>query len=294
MIEIGKWNHLETALGQRGMGKSTHQCVRAMELQIDAGGAYVIGHSIGGRLPTRLPAEYGGHVLPITYHETIDALARGLRRHPERWHILAPSISTDGRAPRETADDLIKFVIAFSRKVRKRAWEKKYPFGMEGARFGWRDNVSHEGVLAPPIILIIDEGIAIEAAGVSRKEDNRWFLQFLYSLRHYHIALLYAIQDASARSWRILEQATILWIFAIRHRWALQSIEAAGASEDDVNRIRHLREYEFVMLDLTEPIGDTVLDADDVPPHIRRTPPNPARIEELRRIEAQTPDGTPA
>jgi hypothetical protein len=272
MIEIGKWNHLETSLGQRGMGKSTHQCVRAMELQIDAGGAYVIGHSIGGRLPSRLPAEYGGHELPITYYESIDALARGLRRHPARWHILAPPLSTTGQAARETADDLIRFVIEFSRQVRKKAWTKAHPWGMKGARWGWRDNVSHEGVDAPPIVLIIDEGIAIEAAGPSRKEDNRWFLQFLYSLRHYHIALLYAIQDASARSWRILEQATIMWVYAIRHRWALQSIEAAGATDEQINRIRELRKYEFVELDLTEPIG----------------------AGELAPLEAETPDGTPA
>ena len=271
-IEIGKWNHLEASLGQRGMGKSTHQCVRALELQIDSGGAYVIGHSIGGRLPSRLPAEYGGHELPITYHETIDALSRGLRRRPERWHILAPSLRLDKQAAHETADDLIKFVIQFSRSIRERSWNKAHPFGLPGARLGWRDNVSHEGVQAPPVVLIIDEGIAIEAAGPSRKTDNRWFLQFLYSLRHYHIALLYAIQDASARSWRILEQATKLFVFSVRHQWALQSIQAAGATPEQIDEIRALRKYQFVELDLTEPIGDGNL----IP------------------VEDGTPEGTPA
>jgi hypothetical protein len=252
---IGTWNHLESSLGQRGMGKSTHQALRAWELCKEAGGAYVIGHSLGGRLPTKLPAEYGGMELPIVYHETIAALDRGLRRHPGKWHILAPPIHLDSE---ETADDLIRYVIRFSRAIRKKAWERAHPFGMRGARL-WRDNVNHEGVECTPIVLLIDEGIAVESAGSSRKDKNTWFLKFLYSLRHLHVALLYAIQDASARSWRLLEQSTTLWVFAVRHQWALQSIQAAGASRDEIDQVRRLRKYDFVKIDLTEPIGDGAL-----------------------------------
>lgn len=269
--EIGTWNHLEASLGQRGTGKSTHQCARALELSREAGGAYVIGHSIGGRLPRKLPAELGGDELPIVYHETLAKLERGLRRAPDRWHILAPPVRADAQIARDSADDLIKFVIRFSRAIKKSAWQKQFPLGRPGERL-YRDNARHDGVHAPPIILIIDEGIAIEAAGASRKEDNRWFLEFLYSLRHLHVALLYAIQDASARSWRILEQATILWVFAIRHAWALQSIQAAGATPEQVQEIRRLQKYKFVKLDLTEPIGESA----------------------LATIEAKTPEGTPA
>jgi muconolactone delta-isomerase len=278
VIEIGKWDHLEGSIGKRGTGKSTHQCVRAMELCIDAGGAIVIGHSIGGRLPTRLPEEYGGHVLPIQYHESINSIRNGVRRHPGRWHILAPPITADVNAVRETADDLIKFSIELSRAMRKKAWERTHPFGVPGARFGWRDNVNHEGVQATPIILIIDEGIAIEAAGPTRKDANRWFLEFLYSLRHMHIALLYAIQDASARSWRILEQATTLYVFRVSHEWALQSIAAAGASDEQLDEVANLPRFRFVELDLRAPMeADSAVD-------------KPA----LQAIEAKTPDGTPA
>ena len=76
--EVGSWNHLEACIGQRGTGKSTFQCYRALELSRIANGAYVIGHSLGARLPSKLPAELGGTTLPIVYHPTIDKLERAL------------------------------------------------------------------------------------------------------------------------------------------------------------------------------------------------------------------------
>lgn len=237
---IGKVDVLEASIGKRGMGKSTWQCSRVEDLCREYGGAYVIGHSLGARLPRRLPpALHGGMELPITYHETIKSLERGVRKHPDRWHVLAPPIT---RAERDTADDLLKFAIRFSDSLRKAAWNRAHPLKL------WKPTVNYEEIACPPIIVIIDEGIAIEAAGVSRKEDNRWFLELLYSLRHYHIALLYAIQDASARSWRVLEQATTINAFRVTHRWALQALEAAGASPEEVDRIRHLPPHEHVEL----------------------------------------------
>lgn len=247
---IGEWNHLEASIGQRGMGKSTFQCRRALDLQADARGAYVIGHSLGARLPRQLPKELGGNVLPITYYDSIAKLERGLRRHPERWHILAPPLPGEGRKSllkADTADDLLRFVIRFSTAIRKAAWQKANPM-----RF-WKSTVNYEGVECAPIIVIIDEGIAVEAAGTSRKEDNRWFLQFLYSLRHLHCALLYAIQDATARSWRVLEQATAIHVFAVRHAWALQAIQASGATPEEIERIRGLTKFHHVTLEWRAP-----------------------------------------
>lgn len=241
---IGTWNHLECTIGQRGEGKSTYQCQRALELSREARGAYVIGHSLGARLPTKLPASMGGETLPITYHETIAKLERGLRTKPDRWHVLAPPLN---KSERETADDLLMFVTRFSDTLRKAAWKKKHPWSF------WKSTVSYEDVECVPIIVLIDEGIAIEAAGSSRKDSNRWFLELIYSLRHYHTALLYSIQDASARSWRILEQANEIVVFRVRHAWALQSIQAAGATPEEVDEIRGLKKYEYVKLEFKAP-----------------------------------------
>lgn len=242
--EIGTFNVLESSIGMRGMGKSTHQCYRALQLSRSVGGAYVIGHSLGARLPSRLPDSLGGETLPITYHVSLEKLSRGIRSKPDRWHILSPPLSTTGDP--DTADDLLQFATEFSNAIRKAAWQRAYPL-----RF-WKSTVDYQGIPAVPIIVIVDEGIAIESAGPSRKEGNRWFLQLMYSLRHLHIALFYAIQDASARSWRVLEQSTAIHVFRVRHGWALESLRAAGASQAELEQIRTLPPHEHVTLDWNE------------------------------------------
>jgi hypothetical protein len=196
-----------------------------------------------------LPAEYGGAALPIDYHPTIAKLENALVRKPDRWHILAPPLEGEGyrleRSP-ESADDLLKYSIRLSTAIRKRAWQREHPL-----RF-WKPGVKTLGIKCPPIIVLIDEGIAVKSAstgGRGRSDDNQWFLQFIYSLRHLHIAMLYNIQEPTARSWRILEQATAIHVFAIRHQWALNAVQAAGATEIEITEIRNLDPYQHVTIE---------------------------------------------
>lgn len=254
---IGDVNVLEASIGARGQGKSTYQAYRTLQLSREFGGAYVIGHSLGARLPAKLPSSLGGETLPIVYHPSIDKLARAQRSKPDRWHVLAPPLTGKGSADPDTADDLLRYAVELSTAIRKSAWQRAHPFRL------WKSTVSYEGVIAPPVIVMIDEGIAIEAAGPSRKEGNRWFLSMLYSLRHYHMALLYSIQDPSARSWRVLEQATAIHVFRLRHRWAIESIRAAGASDDEIARIAKLPPYEHVTLSWDDERGDIALDDEE-------------------------------
>ena len=249
---IGEVNVLESSVGQRGAGKSTLQCQRAWDLSYELGGAYVIGHSLGSRLPRKLP---DGTILPIVYHETIAKLERGIRRYPDKWHVLAPPLDIKGH--KDTCDELLQFVARLAETLKKAAWKKQHPFGWH------KSSVNYDDVRSTPIIVLIDEGIAVEAAGPSRKDRNTWFLEFLYSLRHMHVAMFYAIQDASARSWRVLEQSTEIHVFSIRHQWALQAIQAAGASDDEIARIKRLptpkqlksgeRKHEHVSLNFDSP-----------------------------------------
>jgi hypothetical protein len=71
----------------------------------------------------------------------------------------------------------------------------------------------------------------------------------IYSLRHLHVALLYAIQEPSARSWRLLEAATQIHVFRVRHAWALNAIQAAGATEVEIQQIEILQPYQHVTLE---------------------------------------------
>ena len=246
---IGDVDDLEVLLGQRGTGKTTYMEFRARQLQRKYGGAYVIGHSLGRRLAKKLPPELGGHDLPIAYYPTIKKLAEGLRSHPERWHILAPPTELEApagyydRNERETADDLIAFGVRLSTSLRLRAYKKAHPLSFA------RDisKLDLTGLPCTPIILLVDEGVAVEGAGKSQtKEEQRAFKEWLFSLRHLHTALLWSIQDPTARGWNIMGQATWIRVFHVQHEYALQAIRAAGADEDQLDAIEQQYAYEHV------------------------------------------------
>lgn len=254
---IGTWDHLEVFLGQRGTGKSVHMCDRALELAIKAHGALVLGHSLGARLPEKLPKELGGEKLPLEYHATIARLEKGLRRHPARWHILSPPLAgefpghvKDGIA--ETADDLLRFAVRLSSSLRLCAYRKEHP--VTGRLVRDPSRLKFTGLPCTPIIVCIDEGIAVEGAASSKtKEESRAFLQFLYSLRHMHIALLWCLQDPNARSYQTIAQATLLHVHHVKHQWATNAIQAAGADESEIDRIEALKGYESVTIEISAP-----------------------------------------
>lgn len=255
-IAVGDLDELEVFLGQRGTGKTAHACLRILEGLHRHGGGYVLGHSLGARLPREMPKELGGNELPISYHATVDKLARALRRHPERWHVLAPPLphewgeqATGGRDP-ETADDLLRYAVRLSAVLRLSAYRKKHLIK------GWftRDpsRLDFTGLVVPPVYVLIDEGIAVEGAAASKtRQTSRQFLQFLFSIRHMHIALEWCIQDPNARSYQLMSQATLLHVHHTKHQWAVNAIQAAGANEDEVERIEDLHGYEYVTVEIS-------------------------------------------
>lgn len=231
---IGDVNVLEASVGAKGTGKTTWNCIRADELVRQWGGAYVIGHSMGTRLPSRLP---DGYELPIVYYQTLDKLQNGLRKHPQKWHILAPSLELEDA---ETADDFLRFAVQLSAAIKKDAWIKTHPFKSLGGLAYDPNKATFDDVRAIPVIVIVDEGSAVKGAGRTKSNQNLWFLQFLISLRHLHIALLWSFQDPTMRSWHVLGEATDIHVFSLRHEYALQSIRAAGATEAELEMISNL------------------------------------------------------
>ena len=139
---------------------------RAREVQINSGGAYVIGHSIGQRLPER--TDRSGR-LPLEYHRSIAELDKGLHRRPAKWHILAPPLEDEDPTPdkaRSTADELIRYAVRLSRALRERAWRDAHPMR---SLLGIPKNATFTGLRCPPIILLLDEGVSVTGAsgGVS-------------------------------------------------------------------------------------------------------------------------------
>lgn len=235
-LPIGDLNALHAYVGQRGQGKSTLMCSQAYDLLQDVGGGYVIGHSMGARLPVRLPD--GGPVLPIVYHENLEQLDRGLRRDPGKWHILASSTIP--------ADPVIQYGRQLSYGIRERAWRSQHML----KPFNETRKLDDGTFIAPPVIMLVDEGIMVDAAnskGDGAGDDHRWFKSWLFSLRHEHTALFYSIQNANARSYLLIDQATEINVFHTRHEWALSAIRAgAGASQEQLEAIRALPKYEHI------------------------------------------------
>jgi len=269
---VGSINVLEVTLGQRGKGKSSHQCARAVELVREYGGAHVIGHSLGARLPRVLPAELGGGELPIEYHFHIRELDKAMRARPNKWHIIAPPPLGDpkrGKVPVSTADELIDYSMRLSQSLRDRAYDRaklrrERPILEPKIR-------NYEGLPCTPVIVIIDEGIAVKAANTSKGARDRlgqdWFFEWLISLRHMHTVLLYSVQNPSARSWYLMSEATEIDVFYIRHQWALNAVQAAGATSEQLLEIRRLPPHEYVLID------DVTASPADIEKAAERAPP---------------------
>lgn len=265
--KIGDINILECCIGQRGTGKSTYQCHRVFELVAENHGqVYVIGHSLGARLPKKLPKELGGHELPIEYHSSIKQLEAALYARPSKWHILAPPLDIKSDAYQDTCDDLIKFSIQLSEQLRERAYKREHPVASRvQAASAARD---YTGLRAPCIAIIVDEGIAIESAAAGRVNDKvgkakkDWFLKWVYSLRHYHTALFYAIQNPTARNWQLLSEATRVVVFRVKHQWAINAVQAAGGTHREMREVRRLKPHHYIALGEDSTLADD--DEDEV------------------------------
>ena len=227
--KIGDVNVLEAFVGGRGVGKSTLMISRIMDLR-DAcdGHAYILGHSIGPRLPERLP---DGRELPIEYHKDLESLGTAARRRPEKIHVLA----------RGDADQLLDYARKLAEANRRRAYA---PLGI-----GWTPERRMLGKRCEVVIVFVDEGIAINAADArAGKDEQRAFREFLFGLRHEHVALFYNIQNGNARSYILIEQATRIFAFRARHRWAIEALRAGGLDDDRVATLRTLAPYHYYVI----------------------------------------------
>ncbi len=240
---------LECAVGLRGYGKSTQLCSRIWELTHEYT-SYVIGHSLGARLPDNLPADIGGAQLPIVYHNSMPELERGLRRDPGKWHI-----KVGGKA-----DDVIQYARQLSVQLRKIAWRDA------GKLEKWTPASRMLGMHAPLVIVLVDEGIAAKAAksGAIKAAHKRpsgkppsadeldgedWFLEWVFSIRHEHTAVFWGIQNANARSWYLLDQATKIFVVRTRHEWAIQSLRSAGLDQEELAGLPNMERGEIVVIE---------------------------------------------
>ena len=228
MIEVGKLDRITVILGERGTGKSTLAWLDAKEFQRETGG-YVIGHSPNGQIGQR-PG--------VHFWDDISKLSRGMRRWPGDQHFVVKG----------SAEELIAYGDRMALSIRRRAFMKKFPLKR------WReDRPMPPGVFAPPVLIIVDEGVAMKRH--PSNEEIEHLEKFLTSARHKHVAFTWLSQAPTSRQWIILEQANRFRIFRYTHEWGGNAIRAAGLDKDALQVVKEMPNFMYYHHDKSDPGG---------------------------------------
>lgn len=236
MIEVDTLDRITAVIGERGMGKSLFAKADARAFQFECGG-YVIGHS---------PKGYIGADPDVSFYDSIRALDRGLRRHPERLHFIASGASPEN-------------VIDYGRLLAEQSVRSAHR--REGIRY-LPNRPPPRGLLATPVLIIIDEGTHSDQRKEFRKQDpdpktvaiDKQLERFLTGARHEHVALTWLIQAPTRRSWLYQEQANRFRVFRYLHEWGANAIRAATSIDSaTVERIRTLPRFHHFVFDKEEP-----------------------------------------
>lgn len=239
MIPVGTLDRITVIVGERGMGKSTFLSkVDIPDFRRETGG-YVIGHSTNGQI--------GADPGRIEFHDDLRQLSRGLRKHPERAHFVA----------RGKPEDVLRYGLAMSLSVRKRAHERfraeRFRIASEMVPKFRPDRPAPKGLLAPPVLVVIDEGMAM------RRNPTQAELQeleeLLTSARHNHVAVTWSSQSPSLRQWVLLEQSNRQRVFRYVHEYGANALRAGGVHKDVIPALRELPRFTYYRFDKIDPHG---------------------------------------
>jgi hypothetical protein len=229
MVEIGSLDRITNIIGERGMGKSTKAINDAREFQRETGG-FVIGHSPNGQI---------GWEDDIIFYDSIEELEEGLRKQPHMMHFIAHGA---------TPEQVIDFADALSLALRKQGHKKaKKPFHPH--------RPAQPGVMAAPVLVIVDEGTHTDQSTRLRKKEAdepltvaelKELEKFLTSARHKNIALTFLIQAPTSRGWVYLEQGNIFYVFRYSHEWGANAVRAAGIPKEEIPVIRTLERFRYL------------------------------------------------
>ncbi len=226
MIAVGSLDRVTTIIGERGMGKSTFALLDARAFQRETGG-YVIGHSPNGQI---------GLAPDVVLHDDLKRLSKGLRRNPERIHIVV----------RGAPEDVIAYGERLALSIRKRAFERTHKFEKFRA-----DRPAPRGMLAPPVLMIVDEGVAMKRR--PGDIDLADLERMLTSARHNHFAVTWSSQAPTSRQWVLLEQSNRLRVFRYTHEYGANALRAAGIHRDVVPVMRDLPRFSYYSFDKQAP-----------------------------------------
>lgn len=226
MIPIGTLDRVTAIIGERGVGKSTLAKIDAREFQNDTGG-YVIGHSPNGQI---------GPDSDIEFHSDMEKLQRALKRRPGVMQIMT----------RGSPEEVLAYGDALALAIRRKAFRREYPLTK------WReDRPAPIGLAAPPVLVLIDEGVAMKRH--PSQDELSQLERLLTSARHKHLAVTWQSQAPTARQWVLAEQANRIRVFRYVHEWGANAIRAAGIPREVIPSLRELPKFLYFEFDKLNP-----------------------------------------
>jgi hypothetical protein len=199
-------------MGLRGTGKSAYALRRAVELQKDPG-CYVVVHDAAYRLPDHYFDDEGEkHTVDVRRYTSTAEAARGLKERPGAVHVLV------------------------------------VPDGMEVARFA--SQVAEASLKSRtdghllPVVLVIDEGVAVKSASRYRMADD--MLEYLVMLRHNNVGLILAVQDPRFVHYSFAGTSSEIVIFHLHDEAALKKVCDLGMPRELADQARTLPKYKYL------------------------------------------------
>lgn len=218
MTPVGQWNHAIGVLGVPGCGKSTYAASLALEL--GATPAYLLAHDPTWRIPPTLP---DGRTVPLRRHATIEICRAALAKDATGLH--APT-ATDGAA-------ILNFACALAAASKG---GEIVPLGKE----------------AVPVVVLIDEAVAIEHSGPGRLREE--LLEVLVGRRHKHVALIYTVQSPRLVDVSLLSMATRLVMFRLIDEKSRDRLrDEAGVPEALLDQLATLPDHQYLVHVLQKP-----------------------------------------
>ncbi len=206
-------NTVRSYLGVPGTGKSTLALADMRKQARELGGAFMLAHDIGDRLPDRWPDAWGGKPTGIVRHNSVVEARAGLGRQPNAIHTLS------------TADGSEVLALAIEIAKKSKAW---------GAEAG----------ASPPVLLFLDEAVGTASASPHRLGDD--MRNYIASRRHEHVGLYWTCQSPAMAHYALLALSTEIICGRIVDERALARFEQLGFTPGEINMIAGLHNYEFI------------------------------------------------
>ena len=234
-VPIGDFNEMIGIYAPRGYGKSSKALDIAEELQ-EAGPAYVIAHDPGFRLPPNRP---DGSPRPIVRHKTRQSVLTALQTHPTGIQAWGGQFEReDGTRETITSEQVIELATEVAARSKVAAGQAH---GLEDVTSP--DDFRLAGLPAIPVVVLIDE--AVMARGASKNRMSPEMRDFLISLRHLHVGLVYTAQGGGMVHYDMVQLATELYLGKSIHTRAHKAFEDAGVPADVIAKLPTMERFQF-------------------------------------------------